>query len=260
MELLIALALAGLLLSVLFQFFIGASKSSQKISSNTGLITEAQLAQQFIASRLIEAAYIFPTDYVFEMGTSDLTKNYAQNSYSFQIGRDSVVAGLIAPGIDESGQVETDHLFFAYYTMPRSAYIAATSGGITLDPDPMNDDTTWVLLEYRKKFELPPAGVGDIIDSDISGGQAYLLAEYIEPAQNNAQTELDYTMFNFDSSTQSVRFDLRMVRHIKSNLSCSSAIRHPTVSCASSTISTPVPTPFSQEIIPRNFFIGSDFN
>jgi len=254
MELLIALALAGLMLSIMFQFFIGASKSSQKIANNTGLITEAQLAQQFVGSRLIEAAYIFPTDFEFKLGSTPLTKNHAQNSDTFKVGRDSVVAGLVAPGQDE-----IDHMFFAYYTMPRSAYIAATAGGITLDPDPANDDKTWVLIEYRKEFELPPAGVAGIIASDILGGQAYLLAEHIEPAQDNANTALEYTMFNFDSNTQSIRFNLRMLHYIKSSETCS-ALRHPSVQCSSNAIATPVPTPFSQEIIPRNFFIGSDFN
>lgn len=255
MELLIAIALAGLLLSILFQFFIGASKSSEKISNNTVLINEAQLAQQFVGSRLIEAAYLFPTDYEFSLGTTDLTKNHIQNSSTFKIGRDSVVAGLIAPG-----QNEVEHLFFAYYTMPRSAYIAATQSGITLDPNPNNDDTTWIMLEYRKSFLLPPAGVSDIIASDLKGGQAYLLAEYIEPAQNNTTPALDYTMFNFDSSTQSITFNLRMLNFVKSNSDCSAAIRHPSVQCSGATVSTPVPNPFSQEIVPRNFFIGSDFN
>lgn len=255
MELLIAIALAGMMLSIMFQFFIGASKSSQKIANNTILISEAQLTQQFLGSRLIEAAYIFPTDYTFKLGNTPLTKNHVENSFSFKIGRDSAIAGLVAPGANED-----DHMFFAYYTMPRSSYIAATQSGITLDPNPVNDDSTWVLLEYRKYFMLPAAGVADILPEDILGGQTYLLADYIEPAQNNPTPTLDYTMFSFDSNTQSIQFNLRMLHYTKSSEGCSTAIRHPVVKCVANVVSEPIPEPFSQEIIPRNFFIGADFN
>lgn len=255
MEMLIALALAGLLLSILFQVFVGAAKSSTKISSNTTLVTEAQLTQQFIGFRLIESSYLYPKNTTLVLGNTALTKNYIANKQSFKIGTDPIVAGLLAPAQDES-----NYLFYAYYPMPRADYIAATAGGITLDPDPVNDYKTWVLVEYRQEIPATALGVAGILNSDLVGGEVYLLADYIEPSVNNPEASLDYTMFDFDTVTQSIQFRLRMLRYSKSSASCSTAIRYPQLKCSSGTLVTPVTLPLSQEIIPRNFFLGSDFN
>jgi len=254
MELLIALGLTGILLGVFFQFFTGAMKSSRKISNDTVLVTEAQLVQQFVGSKIIEAAYIFPANGV-KLGTNAITKNYFRDGQFWNSSKDSFIAGFLPPR-----QGEVNHQFFAYYTMPRSEFIAATQGGVTLDPDPGNDNNTWVLLEYRKnEVSLPSSNVLDLRNKpDIRGGETHLVADYIQPS--NLGTSTDYQMFSFDTNSQSITFSLRMLKHIAGGNDCSSALRYPKVACTNGVVDAQPTAPLQVQLVPRNFFMGSDFD
>lgn len=251
-EVLIALGIAGVLLAVMFQFLIGASKSAEKISSHSQIVTELQLAQQIISSRIIEAAYIYPIGTEMKVGGNQLKKNHIRDTNKWIIGTDPFLAGFVPPKIGE-----TEHLFFAYYILPRDVFIAATSDDVTLDSDSRNDTKTWVLVEYRQKVTVPPQGFLAVPSADLKGGgKPQLVADYIQPVLNSDTPELDYNIFKLDSFSQTVGLNFRLLRYTKGDGICS-AHRYPQVNCKNDAITNATP-PLKLDIIPRNFFLGID--
>lgn len=251
-ELLIALGIAGVLLAVMFQFLIGASKGAEKISSHSQLVTELQLAQQIVSSRIIEAAYIYPIGTNMQVGGLTLKKNHIRNTNTWIVGTDPFIAGFVPPKIGE-----TKHLFFAYYILPRDVFISKTSDDVTLDEDARNDTKTWVLVEYRQDVTVPPQGFLAVPADDLQdGGNPQIVADYLQPVVNADTPELDYSLFKLDANNQTVGLNFRLLRYTKGTGVCS-AQRYPQVSCQNNAI-TNADLPLEVNIIPRNFFLGID--
>ena len=121
-ELLVGLALAGVVTSALLSLNISTSQTSSLLNSRNDLLAETQLAQNYVAAKLREAAYVFPT------GTA-LTLS-ATNSYSTQkpggttsawtVGTDPIVAVILPPDEDrKSTRLNSSHLDLS--RMPSSA-------------------------------------------------------------------------------------------------------------------------------------------
>ncbi len=251
-ELLIALSIAGVLLAVMFQFLISTSKGAEKIGSHSQIVTELQLAQQIISSRILEAAYLYPVGTTLKMGSGDLKKNYVTDSNRWEIGTDAIVAGFVPPAIGE-----TEHLFFVYYILPRDIFIEKTLNDVTLDPDPKNDTKTWVLVEYRKYVEVPSSGFLDVPASDLKhGGKPQIVADFIQPVVNTDTPELDYNIFGFDTNNQTVEVNFRLLKYTRGEGICS-AQRYPKVSCKNDSIIN-ANQPLGLNVVPRNFFLGID--
>jgi prepilin-type N-terminal cleavage/methylation domain-containing protein len=157
-ELLISLALLGVISVALLQTISGTVNASGSVNATNELIREGQIAQQIINARLQEACYVFPDNTTINLSTSGLTtqNNFVSPvSQAWTINDDPVVAMLL-PGSPDSSNVNRIYQFFAYYAMPRAKYLTAVgTGGNNPGGDALNDTTTWVLLQFQAPINRP---------------------------------------------------------------------------------------------------------
>lgn len=154
-EILISLALLGVILVALFQTVGGTVALSGSVNATNELIREGQIAQQVINTRLQEACYLFPSGATIQMSTAgDTTKNYLTppTSQTWTVNTHPIVA-MILPGT--ANATSRIFQFFAYYPIPRSNYLDAVTGGNDPGQDALNDATTWVLLQFQAPISAP---------------------------------------------------------------------------------------------------------
>ena len=86
-ELLISLGILGLLLAAVVSVNVGTSRSAAGLQTRNDLQPELQIVQNYMASKLAQAAYVFPIGANIQMAsTGDTTKNYATGNYNWQVG------------------------------------------------------------------------------------------------------------------------------------------------------------------------------
>lgn len=242
-ELLVAMALLGIVLSALVTFFSQGSRVSTQSSSRAELQQEVLNAQQLIVGKLKEAWYIYPAGQTLQLGSSSTsTANLRQNPVTgtprggfanWLTGTDPILAVILppksvgtcpttAPG-GGSG-AEFCYRFFAYYPVKRSTWVSGT-GGTTAPTasnpgDEPNNDAVWVLAEYRKT--LYGFSSGDTVPTTtLDGGDANLLTDYIAPTvvttgfTTSANT---YTMFDLKSASGTVTSGANPVTGVTLNL------------------------------------------
>jgi prepilin-type N-terminal cleavage/methylation domain-containing protein len=176
-ELLVALALLGIVLSAVVYVNIGTIRSSASLQSRNELLSEMQIAQNYMASKLKQAAYIFPINDILTITATGTTTNKPPGGSAatnpglttWKIGVDPIVAFVLPPkvvtpgGCVNPGSVpvtpattppstytasDTCYTFYAFYAMRRSVYVAATTGASSPGEDVGNLES-WVLVEYR---------------------------------------------------------------------------------------------------------------
>lgn len=159
-EMLIGMAILGILMLAFTQVFGGSLRASAEINSRNELISEAQIAQQLIASRLQSAYYVYPPATTLQMTSSGgLAKNTVRpngvQNWTWTVGTDPILAMIVPPRIlgfcPTTGSTSDDKdacfTFYAYYPVLRSALISLNPNSAP-DADPQNEDT-WILMEYR---------------------------------------------------------------------------------------------------------------
>ena len=271
-ELLISMAILGVLMLAFTQIFGGSLRASSEINSRNELISEGQVAQQLIASRLQGAYYLYAG--TLQLTDSATTTNTVRSGagQNWTIGTDPFVAMLVPPtsiGTCQSGQTQNCFTFYAYYPMLRSSLISAVPA--SSPPADPNNANTWVLMEYRANIVdnvnrnstttncLTGQGQGQLSCPPLPGttyGTGYfgdgrsgkMLVDYVQPTTSTPT----YTMFSIckpaastalpcptgttTSSPSQIDFDLRFLKNRGSK----------TISAPSST------APLSTHIYPRN--------
>lgn len=260
LELLVSMAILGILMLAFTQIFGGSLKASSEINSRNELISEGQVAQQLIASRLQNAYYIY-TGTLQLTSSGATTKNTVRSGavQSWTVGTDPFVAMLVPPtaaGLCQTGQTQFCFTFYAYYPMLRGELIKNVSAAPPADP---NNENVWVLMEYRANIVDNVDRTSDQLKDPPLPGTAYgnayyggrsgqMLVDYVQPV-TAAPT---YTMFSVckpsvstaspcptgttTSSPSQIDFDLRFLKNQGSK----------TISAPSST------APLSTRIYPRN--------
>lgn len=211
-ELLVGMALMGIVMTVLISFFSQGSRASTQSGSRAELQHEALTAQQLISSKLKEAWYIYPprassSDF-WQLTATSLTKNPVNSTNlwytSASVTPNQPLLAMILP--PEVGT--TAYRFLAYYPVKRSEWVAGTADTSWRNPGPDNlNADTWVLAEYRAAMpstfapsSFPPATPPDM----PTGSQANLLSDYVAPTivtpglTTSANT---YTMFTYTTRT-----------------------------------------------------------
>lgn len=218
-ELLVGMALMGIVLTALVSYFSQSSHVAGESSSRAELQQELLNIQQLIAGRLKEAWYVYPAGQTLQLGasatsTANLRRNPRTGYTNWLTGTDPVLAVIVPPraagtcptAAPSSGSgAEFCYRFFAYYPVKRSVWLfgtTTTSGGVTTESasnpgkDPSND-ATWVLAEYRKTlYGFAPGAAPPT--TTLDGGDANLLADYVAPTvvtSGFTTTANTYTMF-----------------------------------------------------------------
>ena len=223
------MAVMGVLMLAFTQLFGGSLRASSQLNGRNELISEGQIAQQLVASRLQNAYYVYPQGTALQLTTAgDTTRNTVRNGagQNWVVGTDPIVAVLVPPRKFDPlepdplkttcrpGNLDYCYTFYAYYPMLRSAFITAASD--SAPPADPNNANVWVLVEYRANIvdninrngsdagcpvSAAPVESGRLYCPPLPGtasGTAYrgdrrgqMLIDYVQPTTNAPV----YTMF-----------------------------------------------------------------
>ena len=254
-EMLIGMAIFGILMIAFTQIFGGSLRASGQINARNELVNEGQIAQQLITSRLQSAAYLYSG--TLQLTASPTTKNTVRNGadQNWIVGTDPFIAMLVPPtavGTCQSGQTQNCFTFYAYYPMRRADLIAGVKASAP-PADPNNADA-WVLMEYRANIVdninrnsattncAAGQGQGQLSCPPTSGTPYFgggrsgkMLVDYVQPLGTAAPYN---TMFTINTASKFVDFNLRLQQNRGGK----------TLTAPAST------TPLTTRVYPRNWF------
>ena len=232
-ELLIGLAVLGILIGSFFRLVGNTVDTSTELSVRNEVVQDAQIAQQIINARLQEACFVY-TSGTIQMASSGWTTQRSilgLSGYIWNItNNDPIVAMILPPDPnDVTAANRPRYRFLAYYPVRRGAYIAgnvSTSNNISQLPTEPANDNNWVLMQYIRYLPTSPGDTTAPVmnpsltctvnvtngNASITGGAADLLVDYVQPT-NVATT---YSMFDeipaAGSVPPNITFRLRMLR------------------------------------------------
>jgi len=222
-ELLVAMALVGLIFTAFLQVFTGTLSQSTLTSARSDLLKEGQIAVQVMASKLQEACYVYPNGKTLRMADSGYSTQNLGGGYNWTVGNDPILAMLLPP--DPNSANPDSYRFIAYYPLLRGFYNSNAGSSLQLESDPANDNV-WVLMEYRRNldpslkpsnFASSPAScaalAGGLTNADIQGGTARILVDYVSP-QNDLFSTNDNPTDPNDAPTAAT-LNLRMQRSVQ---------------------------------------------
>lgn len=236
-ELLVGMALMGIILTALVSLFMQSSKASMQSSARADLQQETLNAQQLIAGKLKEAWYIYPQGQTITMTSTALTRRPAGGN-TWTVGTDPILAMLLPPrsSTNTCNPASTStaatgespngcYRFLAYFPVKRSVWVAATLSESWRNPGPdAPNDETWVLAEYRglmpstfNPTTFPPA----TLPAAPTGNTSNLLTDYVAPTTLTTgftTTGNVYTMFGYGTANGSVSSLTNPVNSVTINL------------------------------------------
>ena len=225
LEILIALAVMGILLVGFIQFFSSTLQSAKDLDSRSDLVTEGQIAHQLLTSRLQEAWYVYPPGTAINLSHSDswrITKPSGGTNWTVEHSTEPFVAVILPPLVlEQTCSAATTggcYRFYAYYPILRSTYVAQTGSRYTdrLIADPVNPNA-WVLMQYSGYIPNGFINSGStapltINFSNLLETRADLLADYFLPI-NTSVTFSNYQPFDLmGSAPYRMAVDLRFSR------------------------------------------------
>lgn len=233
-ELLISMALIGIVLVALLSFFSQSSSVSTQTSSRAEMQQEIINAQQLIAGKLKEAWYVYPAGSTVKMTSSELTRRpsgSSTNPNDWLVGTDPILAMILPPrdltvtcSTTTAGQ-EGCYRFLAYFPVKRSLWVSNTGANSFRNPgaDAVNADT-WILAEYRGTMAstfsaavYPPATAPTVPISNTPN----ILSDYIAPTvvtTGYTTTANTYTMFSLLSASGAATSTANPVTGVTLNL------------------------------------------
>ena len=219
-EMLISMVILGILMLAFTQIFGGSLRASSEINTRNELISEGQIAQQLIASKL-QSAYYFYTGTLQLTSGGDTTINTVRSGagQNWTVGTDPFVAMLVPPTMSPppasgapsqcpadsaSNSVKASNnqfcfTFYAYYPMRRANFV--TNVPNSAPPADPNNENGWVLMEYRanvfdgvdrssNQLRDPPLP-GTTSGTRYTGRSGQMLVDYVQPTTSTPT----YTMF-----------------------------------------------------------------
>lgn len=164
-ELLLAMAIALMLLGLVLALVTGTNRLSGSLASSALSQQELLNAQELLGSRVREAAFIVPSGTSVTLPDTAKTRNLSGSSTTVVGTAATPMLALVLPprtapttsspncNLTVSPPVTQEcYRFAAYYPVRRSAWLAATVSGTTLDTDypgaSSANDAAWVLVEF----------------------------------------------------------------------------------------------------------------
>ncbi|WP_232472198.1 PilW family protein [Deinococcus sp. DB0503] len=214
-ELLVGMALMGIVLAALVAYFSQSGRVSAQSSTRAELQQEVLNAQQLIAGKLKEAWYVYPPGFALSLsasasGNPPTLQNPVTGNKNWTVGTHPILAMILPP---ESGTAP--YRFLAYYPVKRSVWVGGTAATSWRNPGP--DDSNgdaWVLVEYRANMASPfppsppvpplPPFPPVAVPTVPTNGEANILADYIAPtvATTGFTTSTNiYNMFTYATTT-----------------------------------------------------------
>lgn len=247
-ELLVALGLIGLIMGAVLTLNLRTNDAATTLQARTELTGEVQVAQNYIASKLRNAAYVFPyysLASTFTLATSGYstfnpatragragTGNYTWRYASATIAADPFLAfvlppeggNAVAPGscntsATNAAKQANCYAFYAYYAVPRSLLVTGGGGGVPtsankLQSDGTNDTTTWALLEYRAYYPSTGYGAGSTT-AVPTGGMGLLVLDYVRPTtETTVGTTVDKLFVASTTPVTAVTLNLAVTRQV----------------------------------------------
>lgn len=194
-ELLISLALLGILLTAVVTINIGTSRSAAALQARNDMLPELQITQNYMAGKLREAAYVFPVGSNIQLtATGTTTRNAATGNYNWQVGTHPIIAFILPPRVVVPGGCATAtastiadycYAFYAFYALNRGDYVAAVTGADDPGDNSANDATAMVLMEYRGYYSSASlnTNVGYLPNTTAipTGNRGRMLMDYLSP-------------------------------------------------------------------------------
>lgn len=193
-ELLVALAILGVLMVAFTSFFVATLRTTSDFDRRNELLLDGQIAYQLLASRLQEAWFVYPSGQSIALSSPAAWQTtHPTGSNVWTVGGEFVAVVLPPLRIGAAcspatpGQTDGCYRFLAYYPLSRAAYVANTTGDIfaRLPPDGADADA-WVLMQYTA-FLAPTAVVsgstaptGGALGT-MGGAAVALVADYLAP-------------------------------------------------------------------------------
>lgn len=207
-EMLVVMAILGVVLAALTSTFISGSRTTTLAVGRAELQQETVNAQQLIGSRVKEAWYVFPPAQTLALGGGNLRQNplVSPATGNWTVGTHPILAMVLPPKTPggtctTSPSNEGCYRFYAYYPVLRSVWVAGTTdSGKPTSSNPGTDAanaSTWVLAEYRNYYygttsaPSSPPPLPFTANSD-----ANLLSDYVAPT-TNVGSGVNYKMFDY---------------------------------------------------------------
>lgn len=169
-ELLIAMAIFMLLLGIVTAGLQQGGRVVSQLVTQSAILEDARTAGAMIADGLTNAVYVYPPGVSFTMGGGYTTDNPLSSGDYWTVGDHPIIAYIERSG---SGN---DLTFVAYYALARGD--VTSHGGKDYLADPANDNSSWMLYEYRKNLAITSL-VGEAVPTDFGGVSGRILADYI---------------------------------------------------------------------------------
>ncbi|MBZ9750385.1 prepilin-type N-terminal cleavage/methylation domain-containing protein [Deinococcus sp. HMF7604] len=194
-ELLVAVALALIVLFAASNLLISSSSSATNLQARNDMAQEGQIALNYIAANVREAAYVYPNGTTLNLGGGDTTRRPGGGNWVVGNSTAPILAFIKAPRLPVAGcwKVTENELnddkacykFVAYYPVLRSAWVAASTGQNNPGSDLANGER-WLLVEYRKNLPLnSPPTLTNLAGLNVASSSGRLLLDYVQPAVPN---------------------------------------------------------------------------
>lgn len=204
-EMLVVMAILGIILLAIGNTFISGSRTTTLSVARAELQQETVNAQQLIVSRVKEAWYVFPPNTSFTLNDTPLRRNPITSNRNWTVGTHPILAMVLPPRNPAltcaAATNDGCYRFFAYYPVLRSVWVGGTSGASNPGLDSANDASTWVLAEYRDYYyESNPAttATSTLTLPPIADSDANLLSDYVMPTTTTGAV---YSMFSYIPAT-----------------------------------------------------------
>lgn len=170
-EILVAMGVFAVIISIIGSITVSVNKSSRSLDARNRLTQEGQTAQRLLMGRISEAIYVYPADTTINLaGTTGgiTTKNTINNKDQiWQVNKDPFIAMILPPEaptydagsnipnncvksstLGGSSTTEGCYRFYAFYAVKRSDLTKSGLERSSIPPqDTLNEDA-WVLMQY----------------------------------------------------------------------------------------------------------------
>jgi len=203
----------GIILTAVVTVNIGTSRASALLQARNDLLPETQIAQNYVASKLRQASYVFTDGTSFTLNSTSATTLDPSGSSLWTVGSDPVVAFILPPKTVTTGQCAAAvtvaakdtycYAFYAFYGTKRNNLTNNTTGIENPGVDAANDNTSWVLMEYRNYYATGTAGSYTSVAAAVAAIPTsttvvgHLVMDYLKPTTESGTDVL------FDSPASS---------------------------------------------------------
>lgn len=185
-EVLVAIAVMGVIFLIIAGVNDSMAKGSRKLASSNQVAQESQNVQRLLAGRIAEAIYVYPAGVKIPMGSSGvMTKNTIGGRSDWTVNKDPLVAMIMPPR--EKG---SPYRYVVYYAIKRKELSeSALSPSSKPSLDPLNPEA-WVLMQFsanlgdwKPTYSTPSQGIpqADLPRKIGAQGNSSVLADYVQP-------------------------------------------------------------------------------